>query len=401
MREQTLLSVESVASRSTYLDWNTQPSLFKRYPHFCHRIKLSEYPRLQWLQHTRCISDHAIIAPDSDYYRLNVPSAGNLHPIEIYVQLRNIEGIMSGIYHFDVVMGELVMIAEIASEGIEPYVGVQERFNGAILMISLVPFRSYWKYGLRGWRYLYLDLGHQIGALGMSVHHFGERLTKMSPIAELNTIMGFGDDEVIGAVYGIGEISERNVKSLSKALIHVSPCDYTNIDNPLNAIVRSEKIYHGIPQTHWIEHFTGCNMNRRSARVFDPTAMSDTSMRALLRLKPPKTLEIIGIVLQAQSMQPGVYQEDVCIKSGDFLAESVHLLLNQRFIARANMVLLITAENFSASNHVDAGIYAQQLYLECETYGVGCSGIGAFYDDEAAQWSKYPLLYAVAIGGKR
>lgn len=401
MREQTILTPESVASRSTYLDWNTQPSIFKRYPHFCHRIKLSEHPQLQWLQQTRCVSDHTIIAPHSDYYRLNVPSAGNLHPIEIYVQLRNIEGIMSGIYHLDVVMGELVLIAEVASEGIERYVGVQERFNGAIFMISLVPFRSFWKYGLRGWRYLYLDLGHQISALGMSVHHFGKRVTKMSPMAELNTIMGFGDDEVIGAVYGIGEISERNVKTLSKALIHVSPCDYTHIDNPLNAIVRSEKIYREIPEIKSYASFIECNMNRRSARVFDPTTMSDTSIWALLRLKPPKTLEIIGIVLQAQSMQPGVYREDVCIKSGDFLAESVHLLLNQRFIARANMVLLITAENFSASNHVDAGIYAQQLYVECETYGVGCSGIGAFYDDEAAQWSNYPLLYAVAIGGKR
>ncbi len=166
--------------RTTYLDWDTQPSLFKRYPHFCHRLKLSDYPSLQWLQQTRFISDSTSVA-QNPYHRLNVPSAGNLHPIEIYVQLRNIAGILSGIYHLDVLKRELVMIMEIAGEGIEPYMGLEHRFNGALVMISLVPFRSSWKYGLRGWRYLYLDLGHQIGALSTSVHHFGYKLTKMSP----------------------------------------------------------------------------------------------------------------------------------------------------------------------------------------------------------------------------
>ncbi|MDD2267300.1 nitroreductase family protein, partial [Sulfuricurvum sp.] len=77
-----------------------------------------------------------------------------------------------------------------------------------------------------------------------------------------------------------------------------------------------------------------------------------------------------------------------------------HLLLEQRFIAGANMVVLIYAENFCASSHIEAGIYAQELYMACEYHEVGCSGIGAFYDDEASRWSDNALLYAVAIGGK-
>ncbi len=64
------------------------------------------------------------------------------------------------------------------------------------------------------------------------------------------------------------------------------------------------------------------------------------------------------------------------------------------------MVLLIYAEQFTAHAHIEAGVYAQELYLACEHLGVGCSGIGAFYDEEASQWSDKPLLYAVAIGGK-
>lgn len=399
MREETLLTPESVASRTTYLDWDSQPSFFKHYPHFCHRLKLTDYPSLQWLEHTRFISDSTSVA-QKPYYRLNVPSAGNLHPIEIYVQLRNIEGILSGIYHLDVLKRELVMIIEIAGEGIEPYMGLEHRFNGALVMISLVPFRSYWKYGLRGWRYLYLDLGHQIGVLSSSVHHFGYKLTKMSPQNTLNTMMGFGEDEVVGAVYGIGEISERKVKALSKPLMRVSPTDYSLAECSFYNFIQTEPIYIHIPESQRYEPFLQINSHRRSARAFDPSTMSDEAIKTVLNVNTPSTLDTIGVVLQAQSMQHGVYKNNICVKSGNFHAECVHLLLNQRFIARANMVVLIYAEEFSASRHVEAGIYAQDLYMACEVQNVGCSGIGAFYDKEAALWSAHPLLYAVAIGGK-
>ncbi len=212
--------------------------------------------------------------------------------------------------------------------------------------------------------------------------------------------MGFGEDEVVGAVYGIGEISERKVKALSKPLMRVSPTDYTLAENPLYNVIRTEPIYTHIPAIQTYEPFLQINSHRRSARLFDPACMSDNAINAILNVSVPAGLEVFWVVLQAQSMQHGVYQNNICVKSGNFHAECVHLLLNQRFIARANMVVLIYAEEFSASGHIEAGIYAQDLYMACEAQNVGCSGIGAFYDNEAALWSKHPLLYAVAIGGK-
>jgi SagB-type dehydrogenase family enzyme len=399
VREQTLLTRERVTAKQTFLDWDTQPSSFKHYPHFCHRVRLSDHPSLLWLRETRCITDERTVV-HKPYFRLNVPSAGNLHPIEIYLQLRNIEGIVSGIYHWDVLKNELVMISEIGSEGIEPFVGLESRFNGALVMISLVPFRTSWKYGLRGWRYLYLDLGHQIGALEKSVHHFNYTLTKMSPQSNLNSVMGLGADEVIAAVYGVGESSERQVKALRKSLMQVSPCDYVEGNNPLSRLIQNELFYTKLPISDRYKHFLRMNTNRRSARAFEPSTMNDAMIRALLTISASSTLDIIAVVLHAQSMQTGIYRKDVCIQRGNFLVECVHLLLDQRFIARANMVILITAEEFSASTHVDAGIYAHELYMACEDQGVGCSGIGAFYDEEAVRWSTHPLLYAVAIGGK-
>jgi hypothetical protein len=268
------------------------------------------------------------------------------------------------------------------------------------MMISLVPFRSSWKYGLRAWRYLYLDLGHQIGSLSASVEHFGLTLTKMFPQEGLNPIMGMGKEEVIAAAYGIGELSSRTVAPLRTALMRVAPTDYTMIEDTLYAALPSEPITTKIAKGVFRESFLQINGARRSAREFYPPAMGDDVIRELLNLTAPSNLEIVAILLQAQCMQPGVYRNGKCAVKGNFVTECVHLLLDQRFIAGANMVLLIYAENFSASAHVEAGIYAQELYSTCEYHGIGCSGIGAFYDEEASLWSQRLLLYAVAVGGK-
>lgn len=399
MREQTLLTPEAIAKGRSYLDWDTQPSLFKHYPHFCYRVALADQPSLEWLSHVRTITDERIVA-HKPYRRLNVPSAGNLHPIELYVQIRNSPGMLSGIYHLDTLHRELVMIAEIAGEGIEPYVGLDHRFSGAIVLLSLIPFRSGWKYGLRSWRYLYLDLGHQIAALDASVRHFGHQLTKMSPNEGLNRLLGFGDEEFVGAVYGIGEETSRSVKGLNEPLMRVQPTDYSHSSERLIRALKGNSPYVALPMTRQRKNYAVLNATRRSAREFNPYGMEDTHIRHLMELPVPVSLEIIPVILRAHSMQRGVYRNGVCDVEGDCIAEILHLLLEQHFIAGANMVILIHAENFCAASHIEAGVYAQELYLACEHHNVGCSGIGAFYDEEASRWSKNPLLYAVAIGGK-
>jgi SagB-type dehydrogenase family enzyme len=354
---------------------------------------------LQWLLQTRRVTDEHSVA-QKPYRRLNVPSAGNLHPIEIYVQIRNIAGVLSGIYHLDVLNEELVMITEIAGEGIEPYVGLDKRFSGAIAMLSIVSFRTSWKYGLRAWRYLYLDLGHQVNALCASVRHFGLTLTKLSSNEKLNTIMGMGEDEIIAAVYGVGEMSDRVVKPLNKSLIHVQPTDYTDLLEPLTEVLKPTTTYNQIPDTHVYEDFLSLNLSRRSAREFYPNVMNDKTIQELISIPSHPSLEILTFIFQAHSMQSGLYRNGKCAVSGNFNSEILHLLLDQRFISGSNMVVLIHAEYFSAEAHIEAGIYAQELYRTCEHHNAGCSGIGAFYDDEALRWSEKPLLYAVAIGGK-
>lgn len=401
VREQTLLTPEWVEKKTTFLDWDSQPSLFKHYPHFCYRTPLSNHPSLKWLMESRCITSQQMVA-HKPYYRLNVPSAGNLQPIEIYVQIRNLSGLLSGLYHLDILTQELVLITEIGAAGIEPYLELDHRFTGCIVMLSVVPFRSSWKYGLRAWRYLYLDLGHQIGALSSSVRHFGLNLTKMfTPDTDaLNRVMGMGEDERIMAVYGVGEKSTRLAKRLEEPLMSVQPTDYTMRETLLVHTIKVAPLYCEIPNSMKWDNFLAHNRTRRSARGFDAHAMKDTDILALMSIKAHGSLEVIPILLQAHGMQLGLYRNGECTVSGNFNSEVVHLLLDQRFISGSNMVLLIYAVDFNAHSHIEAGIYAQEIYSVCEHLGVGCSGIGAFYDNIGSQWSNNPLLYAVAIGGK-
>jgi len=209
-----------------------------------------------------------------------------------------------------------------------------------------------------------------------------------------------GYDEAIAAVYGIGEHSMRPVKPLNKPLMHVQPTDYTLPIEKLYSEIKAQSLYTDVPLTANRENFIALNTLRRSAREFNADAMDDSSLRELMQSSVPHSLEVLFIVLQAHSMQQGIYRNGKCDVYGNFLSEIVHLLLDQRFIAGANMVVLIYAEHFNAASHIEAGVYAQELYTACEYHGIGCSGIGAFYDREASRWSDRSLLYAVAIGGK-
>jgi SagB-type dehydrogenase family enzyme len=399
MRDATLLTPQLVARKTTFLEWRTQPSVFKRYPDFCYRIAIDRASPLFWLGQVRCITDRHTVS-GKPYYRLNVPSAGNLHPLEMYLQIRNVSGILDGMYHWDTASASIVLISEIERDGIEPYIGIDRRFNGCVVMFSVVPFRSAWKYALRAWRYVYLDLGHQIAALQYIMNFFGLPTTKLSDIdiLGLSRIMGMGEDEFIVSVFAVGEPSSKPAVPLESPLMIVPPCDYLYRDPKLTEAVAREGAYTDYPpliQPIWDENV---NLTRRSARDFSPQTMKAESIREILQLPHSESLDVLHIV--AHPMHTGVYRSGKKIQNGNFSADAVHLLLEQRFISNASVVSLIFSVRFNSHSHIEAGMYAHGLYLLAERNGIGCSGIGAFYDEEALRWSNMPLLYAVAIGRK-
>jgi len=92
------------------------------------------------------------------------PSGGSLHPIEAYVLVQRVEGLKSGIYHYNAERHELEWMKKgIARRTLERNLGSQWWFaSGAFLVLMTAVFgRTRWKYDFpRSYRAVLLEAGH-------------------------------------------------------------------------------------------------------------------------------------------------------------------------------------------------------------------------------------------------
>jgi SagB-type dehydrogenase family enzyme len=123
-------------------------------------------------------------------YDRSSPSAGGLYPLEVYVATQSVEGLSNGIYHYDARAHQLELIR---SGLFHPHIADmtigQEMIRDAnlVVLISALFERTMWKYGQRGYRYVWLDAGH----LGQNLYLVAVALG-LGPVA----IGGFFDDEL-------------------------------------------------------------------------------------------------------------------------------------------------------------------------------------------------------------
>jgi len=100
----------------------------------------------------------------------NVPSAGARHPFETYLQINRVAGIKPGLYYYHPIKHCLVMLQEGEEISAKVHEGCfhQEMLRTAAVNFiwTAVPYRTVWRYGQRGYRYLYLDAGH----VGQNLH---------------------------------------------------------------------------------------------------------------------------------------------------------------------------------------------------------------------------------------
>jgi len=101
---------------------------------------------------TRASSSRAF--EERTYFRTAM-SAGNLHPVEVYVMCAGVEGIPDGVHHFAPLEFALTTLRE-------------GRFGGdeqCTFVFTGIPWRTAWKYGERGFRHLYWDAGTMLANL--------------------------------------------------------------------------------------------------------------------------------------------------------------------------------------------------------------------------------------------
>lgn len=134
------------------------------------------------------------------------PSGGGLYPLEIYPVLQRVEGIPDGIYHYDPFAHELEELRTGNFHGEFAAMTFGQNMLAAanvILFITAVFERSMWKYGQRGYRYVWIEAGHLgqnlylvAGALGLGPVALGGFFD-----AEANALLGVGGaEETIYAV---------------------------------------------------------------------------------------------------------------------------------------------------------------------------------------------------------
>jgi SagB-type dehydrogenase family enzyme len=128
--------------------------------------------------------------------------------------------------------------------------------------------------------------------------------------------------------------------------------------------------------------------------------------------------DVAVIVNDVAGLPPGGYRYDAagrCLlqsHEGSLRQKVAYLSLEQRLCgdAAASLFLLADLDRGAAEGgerayrrtFIDAGLRGEFVYLAARALGVGCSGIGAFYDDEVASfWQVGPgsrVIYELVVG---
>ncbi|WP_456451302.1 nitroreductase family protein [Hydrogenimonas sp.] len=419
--EATKHSWLSVRQNPHRLDWENQPASMKFYPEDLPRVKLSKaYQAHTFVYHIGGITAKKSY-PGVEYYLRTNPSAGALYPNELYFQARGVEGFGDGIYHFEVGSSSAVRLCGIGEEeGIEPLLGLRHGMRGLLFMVSAVWYRSAWKYRDRAFRYCLLDAGHILGAIEAGAYLYGHawRIAYGIDLEGLGRFFGFGEEEwfLAAAICAVPK-RDRSVKIPGVSMPRTDPLGGVEAE-PYPLIARTYRetmrlrgckkeprfpafFFH---EAAWEEAI----QRRRSIREFSKKPISKAQFEAIMEivnLPVPsdcdEPLAIYAILNRVSDVPIGIYYNGRLVKSGDFAQKAGYLCLEQRLGSESAVTFFILGRgcNYRALCQ-KAGLLGHRIYLVSEYLGLGCSGIGAYYDDEVREFLEDDgmVLYALAVG---
>lgn len=142
------------------------------------------------------------------------PSAGGLFPVETYLNVRLVEGLEAGIYHFRPGRFDLEFLkkGEFSRPLAEAALGQGIVSTAQVTFVwSAVLPRSKWKYRQRAYRYIYLDVGHICQNLYLAGEALGLGICAIGAFFDdyANSIIGIdGNDETAIYMATVGKIFE-------------------------------------------------------------------------------------------------------------------------------------------------------------------------------------------------
>ncbi|HET7542580.1 MAG TPA: nitroreductase [Polyangiaceae bacterium] len=200
--ERSKHHLSGYAARPETLDWDSQPSAFRRFvgapavalpqldevdgalrfalelpfdsPFAGAALPFSLPALAVLLQLSLGITAWKSQGPDRWAVRAN-PSSGNLHPVEGYLVATGVVGLRAGVHHYRAEDHAL----ECRASWDLPAVRSAPR---VWIALSTVIWREAWKYGERAFRYNQLDTGHAIGAFAAAAAVLGWRVREQPQI---------------------------------------------------------------------------------------------------------------------------------------------------------------------------------------------------------------------------
>jgi SagB-type dehydrogenase family enzyme len=411
--DTTTLTLKRYYSEPHFIDWTTQPRSYKVYPHFYRRFNLTDYEELAFIQNMGKITFEKTYYNQTIALR-TVPSAGGLYPCEIYIQIRGVENFLSGIYHYEPLSNTLVLLHELTYDGVEYYFNDQTLYQFTFL-ITCAYFRTAWKYSNRSIRYLLLDTGHQMGAIyaGLCLEKKEAEFECELDDKALNSILGLGDEEFLTGCIKVNTYKNKPLLPLREALPFVQPCDYFIKNAFIEAFFQKSvevkeyefPLYEGLKMLSQTQLQEAIN-NRRSIRAFKKESISYEAFleicQDIFEVAKQNHIEIFMINNNIEGIKKGVYKNVTLQKEGEFSQKAGFLALNQTLAQTACATLFFTAPKTVSYTHTTklCGFLAHMIYLKSSYFNIGCSGIGAYFDEEVQHFLETPnnILYLLVLG---
>lgn len=169
------------------LDWSAKPSLRKAYPNAIETVRLPSpatvggpplWDTIRARRSERSYTREPITMEQlsqlvwatqgttsaiRNYQLRAAPSAGALYPVETYLIVNRVDGLKSGLYHYDAAGAVLRLLKEEELGPQAAAAALDQRMaeDAAVVFVwTAIPERGKWKYLERAYRYIYLDAGH-------------------------------------------------------------------------------------------------------------------------------------------------------------------------------------------------------------------------------------------------
>lgn len=243
--QRTKYDPETIAAKSSSLDWSSQPAVYKHYQVgrvYDLKPSLGMSDQENWHQLSMfLLCSYGITAKiatnDQEFLYLRAaPSAGGLYPAEVYLISDGTELLPKGLYHYQPQDHTLVQFWQNDQVWQKLCISCFQhpalKVSSLAIATSAIFYRSAWRYQARAYRRIYLDTGHLLGNIDLAgaINGFLPYAIGGFQDQELNQLLFLdGDTESVTTVVALLDPNTPIPPLAWSALASATTYDYSTI----------------------------------------------------------------------------------------------------------------------------------------------------------------------------